>query len=223
MPILYGVLAALVVLFFAIKACGWIAIPVFIGTVLVVGLIWGVWQLAGRLTSAAISGWWAANWARLLRAVVLLAIAGMLVLILKSIWDQLPACGGGCPGGDTTASAGTTPDTSATTTPVAPLTPIRSMDVVVTKEFSNDIPVPPGQMVLWESVEGVPFDILTPSGSTYPQPRRAANDTRTPCERMVWISEAASSFKVRIAQDAPENSMTFRIVYYPYRTGGPCA
>lgn len=101
MAILLGALVVALVIYAAVVSHCWWIIPV---AALAAGIAWGSWYYAKRLTPARLRSWFRRNGARLLRAIMLAAIATVVVAIIWSLWQNLPDCRNGC-GGSISASS----------------------------------------------------------------------------------------------------------------------
>ena len=93
--------------------------------------------------------------------------------------------------------------------------------IAVDSGWSKVIRVPPGKQVVWERRHNVAYQIMTQSGRVYNFDRDPEEDTRTACERHVWIPEAATSFQIRV-NDKEREETIFDLTFSPYVVDGPC-
>ncbi|MBI2086725.1 MAG: hypothetical protein HYT69_00940 [Candidatus Zambryskibacteria bacterium] len=87
--------------------------------------------------------------------------------------------------------------------------------------WSEVVKIPAGSNVIWDRTENVSYAVITDRGKIYEYPRDPDGDTRTACEKHIWISEAVKSFRIRVL-DAVDKEVKFKLTYYPYNEGGPC-
>ncbi|OHA89871.1 MAG: hypothetical protein A2832_01900 [Candidatus Zambryskibacteria bacterium RIFCSPHIGHO2_01_FULL_44_22b] len=93
--------------------------------------------------------------------------------------------------------------------------------LVVTRKWSSVIRVPVGQQFILDRRENVAYAIRTQSGNIVRFPQDPENDTRTACEKHVWIQEAVSSFQIIVTEPGVEE-VSFDLAFTTYQRGGPC-
>lgn len=97
-----------------------------------------------------------------------------------------------------------------------------SMTLDVTKEWSDSMPVLPGQQFLVERRANAAYQYRIQNGNIYTIPLDPDGVKMSACDRHVWIEEVVTSFQVRLAPEEKLDNVTFDIAWSPYSIGGPC-